>query len=51
MAFCLRAQGIAFDERVVFAKPRRWRADFIIVGEMIIIECGGLMFRGKGRHK
>ena len=30
LAFQLKAVGIPFEREVVFAKPRKWRADFVI---------------------
>jgi hypothetical protein len=30
LAFQLKAVGIPFEREVAFAKPRRWRADFVV---------------------
>ena len=32
LAFQLRAAGIVFEREVQFAKPRRWRFDFVLFG-------------------
>lgn len=31
----LRAVGIAFEQEVQFAKPRRWRADFVVTAKPV----------------
>ena len=59
LAFQLKAVGIPFEREVQFAKPRRWRADFILdhCGHphsfsdscRFLIEVDGGAFAG-GRH-
>lgn len=58
LAFQLRAVGIVFEREVVFAPPRKWRADFVIRGEMtaraplgadLLVEIDGGTWTG-GRH-
>ena len=48
-AFQLRALDIPFDREVRFAPPRRWRADFRIIGHRLLIEVDGGTWAG-GRH-
>lgn len=56
LAFQLKAVGIPFVREVQFAKPRKWRADFVLrpVGnrvyvQPILIEIDGATWTG-GRH-
>ena len=60
LAFQLKAVGIPFEREVVFAKPRKWRADFVvspcpgwILGSLhtppLLIEIDGGTWTG-GRH-
>ena len=57
LAFQLNAVGIPFEREVAFAKPRRWRADFVVPFEKcgpmchnhFLIEVDGGAFAG-GRH-
>ena len=54
LAYQLRAVGIAFDREVQFARPRRWRADFIAFrhlnpGPRVLVEVDGGTWAG-GRH-
>jgi len=60
LAFQLKAVGIPFEREVAFAKPRRWRADFVVpepeyynggtAGKgALFIEVDGGAFAG-GRH-
>lgn len=52
-AFQLRAVRIVFDREVQFAKPRKWRADFIAYPTThpgpVLIEVDGGTWSG-GRH-
>lgn len=58
-AFQLRAVGIAFEREVIFAAPRKWRADFAVrcqqkgkhseCGQTILVEVDGGTWAG-GRH-
>ena len=57
LAFQLKAVGVPFDREVQFAKPRKWRADFVVKGllisrfhgDPILIEIDGGTWTG-GRH-
>jgi hypothetical protein len=64
LAFQLKAVGIPHEREVAFAKPRRWRADFVVPDEELdcpycheynaarpplLIEIDGGAFAG-GRH-
>ena len=52
LAFQLRAVGIAFKREWVFAPPRKWRADFLLVDgdfESVLIEVDGGSWIA-GRH-
>jgi len=57
LAFQLKAVGIPFEREVQFAKPRRWRADFVVpeayygqaIVRALLIEIDGGSFAG-GRH-
>ena len=57
LAFQLKAVGIPFEREVQFAKPRRWRADFVVpeayygqaIVRALLIEIDGGAFAG-GRH-
>lgn len=50
LAFQLKAVGIPFEREVAFAKPRLWRADFVIGGSsLLLIEIDGGTWTG-GRH-
>lgn len=45
----LRAHGISFVREVEFARPRKYRADFMLSGNILIEVEGGTRF-GKSRH-
>ena len=57
LAFQLKAVGIPFEREVAFAKPRRWRADFVVpeayygqaIVRALLIEIDGGTWTG-GRH-
>lgn len=57
LAFQLKAVGISFEREVVFAPPRKWRADFVTNGTLLddwtvaplLIEVDGGSFVA-GRH-
>lgn len=48
LAFELGRAGIPFAREFTFARPRRWRADFL-VGTTILVEVDGGSWTG-GRH-
>jgi hypothetical protein len=44
--------GIQAEREFYFARPRKWRADFRVVGTKILIEYeGGLFMESGGAHK
>jgi len=44
--------GIQVEREFYFARPRRWRSDFRIVGTKILVEYeGGLFMESGGAHK
>lgn len=45
----LKAYGVPFEREFRFCKTRRWRADFHIVGSMLLVEVEGGVWTG-GRH-
>ena len=48
LALHLRAEGIAFKREVRFAKPRKWRFDFILLMRGVAVEVdGGLWVQGR----
>lgn len=58
LAYQLKAVGIPFEREVVFAAPRKWRADFVVhtasvrnLGDWapLLIEIDGATWTG-GRH-
>ncbi|CAB4174109.1 Restriction_endonuclease_like domain containing protein [uncultured Caudovirales phage] len=49
LAFQLRAVGIVFVREVVFAPPRKWRADFLIGDGALLVEVDGGTWTS-GRH-
>lgn len=52
LAFQLRVRGITgWSREVVFAPPRRWRADFLFEEpRKLIVEVQGGLWGGTGRH-
>lgn len=51
LAFQLRVSGIRHEREVTFAKPRRWRFDFVAYGPSthVAVEVDGGSWSG-GRH-
>lgn len=45
----LKASGIAFEREFRFCSTRKWRADFHLIGKMILIEVEGGVW-SNGRH-
>ena len=45
----LKASGIAFEREFKFCSTRKWRADFHLIGKMILVEVEGGVWSG-GRH-
>lgn len=48
-AAILKAQKIPFEREYRFAPPRRFRADFALLDQKILIEIEGAIYTG-GRH-
>jgi hypothetical protein len=49
LAFHLDAVGIPYTREVMFAKPRKWRADFSIAPDLLVEVEGGVW--AMGRHQ
>ena len=45
----LKAHGVSFEQEFKFCVDRKWRADFHIVGHMLLVEVEGGIWNG-GRH-
>ena len=45
----LKAHGVSFEQEFKFHPDRKWRADFHIVGHMLLVEVEGGIWSG-GRH-
>lgn len=47
----LKALKIEFEQEFKFHPKRKWKADFHLVGKMILVEVeGGIWMEGGGRH-
>ncbi|WOE31962.1 MULTISPECIES: hypothetical protein [unclassified Acinetobacter] len=47
----LKTLNIEFEREFKFHQTRKWRADFYLIGKMILVEVeGGIWLGGKGRH-
>lgn len=52
LAFQIKAAGIASPEReYMFAKPRRFRADFAWVAEKLLVEIDGGLYVARSGHR
>lgn len=45
----LKAHGVSFEQEFKFCVDRKWRADFHIIGHMLLVEVEGGIWSG-GRH-
>jgi very-short-patch-repair endonuclease len=50
LALHLKAHKIPFEREVMFAKPRKWRADFRIAPDLLVEVDGGIWRKGGGAH-
>lgn len=52
LALHLKAAGISFTREFKFHPNRKWRADFLIDGTMLLVEVEGVVYGDKkGRHQ
>jgi very-short-patch-repair endonuclease len=50
LATQLKALNLPFQQEVVFSPSRKWRADFIVSGVILVEIDGGQYVPGGGRH-